>query len=138
MVSSLLLQFDALPSYVVVVSASNHPELLDRAVWRRFQIRLELPPPTQAQIEKWFTQFQERFDFSPEKTEPTFALSPRSLAKRLRGLSFAEIEDFGNDVLRNVVLDQPGADVKKIVERRLYHWKKRFGLRATNADGENH
>ena len=46
-VSSLLLQIDALPSYVVVVTASNHPELLDRAVWRRFQIRLELAPPTQ-------------------------------------------------------------------------------------------
>jgi len=28
-VSSLLLQIDALPSYVVVVTASNHPELLD-------------------------------------------------------------------------------------------------------------
>ncbi|MDP3911996.1 MAG: ATP-binding protein, partial [Gemmatimonadales bacterium] len=35
-VSSLLLQVDALPSYVVVVTATNHPELLDRAVWRRF------------------------------------------------------------------------------------------------------
>ena len=41
-VSSLLLQIDALPSYVVAVAASNHPELLDRAVWRRFQIRLSL------------------------------------------------------------------------------------------------
>jgi len=39
-VSSLLLQIDALPSYVVVVTATNHPELLDRAVWRRFQMRL--------------------------------------------------------------------------------------------------
>src|SRR3712207_6872521 len=44
-VSSLLLQIDALPSYVTVVVASNHPELLDRAVWRRFQLRLYLPPP---------------------------------------------------------------------------------------------
>ncbi len=44
-VSSLLLQIDALPGYVVVVTATNHPELLDRAVWRRFQMRLELPPP---------------------------------------------------------------------------------------------
>lgn len=37
-VSSLLLQIDALPSYVIVVAASNHPELLDRAAWRRFQL----------------------------------------------------------------------------------------------------
>jgi len=33
-VSSLLLQMDDLPDYVVIVAASNHPELLDRAVWR--------------------------------------------------------------------------------------------------------
>ena len=50
-VSSLLLQIDRLPSYVVVVAATNHQELLDRAVWRRFQLRLELPPPTSAQVE---------------------------------------------------------------------------------------
>ena len=43
-VSSLLLEMDALPSYVTVIVASNHPELLDRAVWRRFQLRLHLPP----------------------------------------------------------------------------------------------
>ena len=35
-VSSLLLQIDTLPSSVVAISATNHPELLDRAVWRRF------------------------------------------------------------------------------------------------------
>src|SRR5712671_897536 len=52
-VSSLLLQIDALPSYVVVVTATNHPELLDRAVWRRFQLRLHLPAPSRAQAEDW-------------------------------------------------------------------------------------
>ena len=36
-VSSLLLQVDDLPSHVVVVTATNHPELLDRAVWRSFK-----------------------------------------------------------------------------------------------------
>src|SRR6185369_10938207 len=45
-VSSLLMQIDDLPPHVVVATATNHPELLDRAVWRRFQLRLELPPPT--------------------------------------------------------------------------------------------
>ncbi len=73
---------------MVVVTASNHPELLDRAVWRRFQIRLELPMPKQGQIEKWFKRFENR-------SKHTLGLSPRSLAQRLKGLSFAEVEDFG-------------------------------------------
>lgn len=42
-VSSLLLQIDNLPSHVIVIGATNHPELLDRAVWRRFQIKISLP-----------------------------------------------------------------------------------------------
>ena len=120
-VSSLLLQIDVLPSYVVIVTASNHPELLDRAVWRRFQVRLELPMPKQRQIEEWFKRFEKR-------TEHTLGFTPRSLARRLRGLSFAEVEDFGSDVLRRIVLEEPNADAKRIVEQRLHHWKKRFTL----------
>jgi len=42
-VSSLLMQIDTLPSHVVVIGATNHAELLDRAVWRRFQVRMTLP-----------------------------------------------------------------------------------------------
>ena len=120
-VSSLLLQIDALPSYVVVVTASNHPELLDRAVWRRFQIRIELPAPKQNQIEEWFRRFEKR-------TGHTLGHSPHSLAQSLKGLSFAEIEDFGSDVQRRVVLNQPGADIKKIAGQCLEQWKKRFSL----------
>ena len=121
-VSSLLLQIDALPSYVVVVTASNHPELLDRAVWRRFQVRLELPMPQQRQIEEWFKRFEIR-------TGCELAHSPHSLAMRLKGLSFAEVEEFGMDVLRKVLLEQPNANIKKITDQRLNHWSKRFTVK---------
>ncbi len=120
-VSSLLLQIDALPSYVVVITASNHPELLDRAVWRRFEIRLELPPPKQRQIEEWFKRFEDRTGFE-------LGFSPRSLAMRLKGASFSEVEDFGLDVLRRAVLEQPNSDVKRITERRLNEWRQRFSI----------
>lgn len=123
-VSSLLLQVDALPSYVVVVTASNHPELLDRAVWRRFQVRLELPLPKQTQIEEWFRRFESR-------SGQALGLSARSLAQQLKGLSFAEVADFGNDVLRGIVLSQPTGDAKKIAEQRLRQWKKRFPAERT-------
>ena len=128
-VSSLLLQIDALPSYVVVVTASNHPELLDRAVWRRFQVRLELPMPKQGQIEEWFKRFEIR-------TGHTLGLSPRSLAQRLKGLSFAEVEDFGTDILRRIVLSQSDPDVKKIAMQCLNQWKKRFVVKDSDLAGE--
>ena len=118
-VSSLLLQIDSLPSYVVVVTASNHPELLDRAVWRRFEIRLELPSPRQGQIEEWFKRFEDRTGYE-------LGYTPRSLAMRLKGASFSEVEDFGLDVVRRTVLEQPNSETKRITERRLRQWRQRF------------
>jgi SpoVK/Ycf46/Vps4 family AAA+-type ATPase len=117
-VSSLLLQVDSLPSYVVAVAATNHGELLDRAVWRRFQLRLELPKPSRSQVEEWFRRFSAEF--------PTeLGISPRTLADKLHGVSFAEIEEFGTDLLRRYVLGLPGQDVKEIIRTRLEQWKYR-------------
>src|SRR5207302_5683419 len=78
-VSSLLLQIDDLPSYVVVVTATNHPEILDRAVWRRFQLRLRLPPPTSEQAREWFKRFEQSLGLNIGITHGT-------LAKKLKGI----------------------------------------------------
>ncbi|MCY4342460.1 MAG: ATP-binding protein [Gammaproteobacteria bacterium] len=118
-VSSLLLQIDALPSYVVVVAASNHPELLDRAAWRRFQIRLELESPSQRQIEEWYCGFERR-------TGHSFGIRPKDLARKLRGLSFAEVEEFCTDLLRKLVVDGPDARPDEVLACRLRQWKNRF------------
>lgn len=117
-VSSLLLQVDQLPSHVVVVTATNHSELLDRAVWRRFQLRLDLPTPGRAQRMAWFQRFENRASFKLEHTH-------EHLARKLAGLSFAELEEFAQDVLRRHVLTMPGSDIRAIVSERLEHWSKR-------------
>jgi len=118
-VSSLLLQIDDLPSHVIVVTATNHPELLDRAVWRRFQLRLELPTPTRSQIEAYFTQCTKRLTFS-------LGMTPRTLADKMTGLSYAELEEFVAGITRRYVLTLPNADVKTIVKQQLKQWQSRF------------
>ncbi|ERH50028.1 hypothetical protein O203_13635 [Ectopseudomonas chengduensis] len=118
-VSSLLLQLDDLPDYVVVVAASNHPELLDRAVWRRFQVRLDIPVPTRAQLTKFITLISER-------SKINFGLAAETLAKRLLGLSFSEVEEFCLGVVRRAVLDQKADNAKAIIFSRLEQWTKRL------------
>lgn len=118
-VSSALLQVDALPSYVVVVTATNHPELLDRAVWRRFQLRLELPAPTASQVQEWFRRFEDRSGLK-------LGIAGTTLTKRLKRVSFSELEQFGLDVQRRYVLALPEADLRRIVEERLEQWEQRF------------
>jgi len=126
-VSSLLMQIDELPAHVVVVTATNHSELLDRAVWRRFQLRLELPLPTASQAEKFFSMASERFGFP-------LGLQPKTLAKRLAGLSFAELEDFVGDIARRYVLALPDADLRQIVAARLKQWEQRTGPQTSPQD----
>ena len=111
-VSSLLLQIDALPSYVVVIAATNHETLLDRAVWRRFQLRLTLPLPARNDLETWFNLFEERSSFK-------FGLETSTLAKKLYGRSFAEAEEFALSVYRQYVLRLPASETKAITQNQL-------------------
>jgi SpoVK/Ycf46/Vps4 family AAA+-type ATPase len=120
-VSSLLLQMDRLPSYVVVITASNHPELLDRAVWRRFQLRLELIPPDKNQIQRYIDSFVNR-------TKVNFNYSFKTLSDRLAGLSYAEVEDFCTDVVRRAILNRKQDNAKSIVSEKIKQWEKRFTL----------
>lgn len=117
-VSSLLLQVDQLPSHVVVVAATNHSELLDRAAWRRFQVRLPLPVPTKDQRVEWLKQFEARAGFS-------LGHSHSNLAKTLGPISFSELELFALDVQRRYILAFPDGDVRAIVSQRLKQWGAR-------------
>lgn len=118
-VSSLLLQIDDLPSHVVVIGATNHPELLDRAVWRRFQVRVNLPHPTRAGLTEWFERYQRRL-------KQSLGVAPSTLAKKLLGYNFAEVEEFGATVYRHFVLEQPGGDMSEIIARILKQWPARM------------
>jgi len=118
-VSSLLLQIDDLPDYVVVVAASNHPELLDRAVWRRFQLRIELPMPTRQQL----TQHIESIG---KRCQTNFGYAPETLAKHMLGLNFSEVEEFCLSVVRRAVLDRMAENAEAITKRKLEQWRGRL------------
>ena len=117
-VSSLLLQIDSLPSFVVVVVATNHPETLDRAVWRRFQLRLDLPAPSRGAASRWFEEWASQRGVK-------LGLAPRTLAEGLKAESYAELEDFCGDVERRIILAGPDSDGREIFKERLAHWKAR-------------
>lgn len=114
-VSSLLLQVDALPSHTIVVAASNHPELLDRAVHRRFQLRLELPLPGKAARFAWFERFLATLD------EPV-GMSPETLARHTTGASFSQLQDLADDVRRRHVLE-PGTSLRRLLPQRIALWR---------------
>lgn len=111
-VNSLLMQIDMMPSHVVIVAATNHPDMLDKATWRRFQAQLELPKPSVTGIQKWLEAFELKVGHS-------FDMGSKALAEKLKNLSFAEVEEFALDVQRRYVLSLPDSDTKKIVRECL-------------------
>ena len=111
-VNSLLMQIDDLPSSVVVVVASNHSELLDRAVWRRFQLKLELTIPDSKAIRAWFVRLEERL-------AAPIGVPIAKLIARFVGRSFSDLAEFSEDVARRMVLSAPTNDLKSVVEARL-------------------
>lgn len=115
-VSTLLLQIDRLPPHVIVVCATNHSELLDRAAWRRFQLRLQLNAPTRADAARFLGALGQRLGGD-------LGYSPRTLADKLQGASYAELEEFAVDVRRRLVLSLPDADLREIARTRVEQWR---------------
>lgn len=123
-VSSLLLQIDSLPSHVVVITASNHPELLDRAVWRRFQIRVRLNKPSAGQRSAFLSQLLSHLPaMAPTRVD--------SISRQMAGASFSDIEEFAVDIQRKTILSGPDADLRAILTDSLKAWKERAKAQAT-------
>lgn len=111
-VSSLLLMTDSLPSYTIVIGASNHPELLDRAVWRRFQLRVELPMPNKDSIQRWLEMFQRKYSID-------FQYNVSKLATELVGNNFGDIETFALTIMRRHILSLPDNNVNNFIKEEL-------------------
>ena len=126
-VTSLLMQIDDLPSYTIVAAATNHPELLDRAAWRRFQLRLEMPMPTSKALAEYVEQFTASFG------EP-LGRTPFSLAKALGRISYAEAEQFCLDLRRRQVLAGGARPLTEIVQEQIGFWSKRARAEAAGKE----
>ena len=126
-VSFHLMQLDQLPSYVLVVAASNHAELLDRAVWRRFQIRLAFPPPDRNQVEVFLDRVIAHW---PQP--PTMTL--QKIAGQLGLVSYAEALDFCQNVRRRQILGLGDVGIDEALGKDLDLWSAR--VRPETLNGE--
>ncbi|ADJ64952.1 anti-phage ATPase IteA [Herbaspirillum seropedicae] len=94
-VISLLQNLDALSENTIVVAASNHDQLLDSAIWRRFPFRVPLPlPDFQLRKELW-KEMLGKFSSS--------ALDFDLLAEKSEGISGALIEQIVLDSKRTAI-----------------------------------
>jgi len=117
-VSFLLMQIDQLPSYVLTIAATNHAELLDRAVWRRFQLKIALPAPKTQEVASFMNAIMEQWPQRPTKT----ALK---IATELSASSYAEARDFCQNVRRRQILGLGDIAIDTAVADELGLWVAR-------------
>jgi SpoVK/Ycf46/Vps4 family AAA+-type ATPase len=117
-VSFLLMQLDQLPSYVIVIAATNHAELLDRAVWRRFQMRLAFPAPDRKLMEVFLDRVISGWPEAPR-------MSVQKIASRLGAVSYAETLDFCQNVRRRQILGLGEVGIDDALAKELELWTSR-------------
>jgi MoxR-like ATPase len=126
-VSSLLLHMDALPSHCIVICATNHPELLDRAVWRRFELRLELPKPGPAELKDWYLR--------TERILGGLGLTASQFIELFEGETFSEIEAITLDARRKVVLSKGAMASADAFLQAVARWQRRRRIGGANSSG---
>lgn len=82
-VNSFLQAFDSHAKDLIVIAATNHDQLLDAAIWRRFQLALNLRLPSEEQRLKLWTHHAANFGWSGKAV--------MALANLSEGLSGAQI-----------------------------------------------
>ncbi len=100
LVNTLLLELDRLSDRIIVVGATNHPEALDPAVVRRFQLQLNFAPPSESARARIMRGVLERAG----RTVPDEVL--HALAVASSGRSASEIVDIAVAAIRRSIIDE--------------------------------
>lgn len=97
-VNSFIQNLDSLGSQSIVIAATNHPELLDAAIWRRFSYRIELNYPDSDLRESMWNSFLPPISFTEKEVELLVDLS--------EGLSGADIQEVCTRLKRKQIVQK--------------------------------
>ena len=107
-VNTVIQGLDSLTDDVVTVGATNHPHLLDSAIWRRFPYKLQLNLPDEDVRASMWEHFLFQGDGAHKK-------SSRLLARVSDGLNGADIENIALAVRRRAILSNQEANLAQIL-----------------------
>ncbi|MBG9541429.1 ATPase AAA [Cytobacillus firmus] len=98
-VNVLLKELEEWPAHSIVIGATNHPEFLDKAIWRRFDMKVEIAFPSEEQrFELWKLNLNKDI----VKIENQMI---RAIAKAVEQVSPSDIKQICEYVLRQVIVE---------------------------------
>ena len=109
--NSFLLMIEQDASHSLIIAATNHPEILDHALFRRFDDVLYYDAPNELQIE---TVLKSRLG-----SRVKGRIAWKALAKSALGLSYADVTRACDEVLKEAVLDDGRGISRQHIESTL-------------------
>ena len=109
--NSFLVFIDSLRSHSLIIAASNHPDALDPALFRRFDDIIEYEMPTSDDIRK---VFEERF-----AAEKKVTLDWQKVLRAAQKLSFAEAVRVADDAIKERIIDNKKAITTELILRAI-------------------
>ena len=100
----------------LLLAATNHEQLLDSAVWRRFDYRVEIESPDREAISRMIDLFSHGIVHFDSKERDVMAIA-------FRGLSGADIQGIIKKALRNAVIASKEVSQTDIYNE-FFSWSK--------------
>lgn len=100
-VNSLIQNIDAFSQDSILIAATNHHELLDSAIWRRFNRVLALDKPSEEDILRIISSYTDSQNVS-------FSINTkkkRILSNAMLGLSHADVKTLLNNAIKNCLIN---------------------------------
>lgn len=119
-VNSFLQLLDSFTAPSFVIAATNHEQLLDPALWRRFDEVLLFPKPSLDEIHSLLSMKLKNF--------PHPGLDLKAVSTRFKGFSHADIEHVCFDAIKAAILNDRDSVDQEIFDQALKRHKKRLAI----------
>lgn len=94
LVNTIIQLIDYFPKNALLICASNHPQIIDIALMRRFQLKISFELPSDEVLNEYYDSILSHF---PENL--------RSINRRF-GISFAEAKDYAYTIIKGNIINQ--------------------------------
>lgn len=94
LVNSIIQLIDYFPKNALLICATNHPEIIDIALMRRFQLRINFELPSSKVLDEYYDKLLTVFPIETQNIE------------RKYGISFAEAKDYAFTIVKSALIEK--------------------------------
>lgn len=128
-INSFLQLLDCFDSPSILIAATNHEQLLDPALWRRFDEVLMFPRPAVHETRALLAMKLKNF--------PRSGIDLKAAASRLKGMSHADVERVCFDAIKSAVLQGKDSVDQVIFDRSVEQQRVRLRITEAASKGED-